>query len=284
MISFIVNTYNRESVLIENLHNMKVLGKSVEIVVVDDHSTENTEAQMKDFIKNNTDIRIKYIRNESNQGYAKSMNIGIESSSSDFVFILNDDVFINNPTSFVKIVEDRIRIGNIVTTRLETECKLSQIQQAKTLLYSIPAQIFAGEIYNYNNLKTRYVKYGNNALGFDKKALKLLFDDRNFAGNFFRIESDFQCRARLLGFKIFYDPRLLILHKDVSIGGLRQGSKNRFLYWCIYNHIIFLRKNSGPAKYHKIMFYFLLKSVSHPVRIKTVFIAFSNAFKAKIKN
>ena len=283
MISFIVNTYNRQLILMENIYNMKPLGKRVEIVVVDDMSTDGTRNKMKDFMKSNPDMRIKYVRNESNQGYAKSMNTGINSSSNDYVFILNDDVFLKDPISFLRFLEKDFEKENIIMTRLDMEEPFTFIQRAKSFFYSIPAQMLAGEIYNYNNEKRRYVRYGNNIFGFNKKVLRILFDDRSYSGNFFRIESDFEARARSLGFKIVYDPRLLVLHRWHPTGGLRQENKRKFLYWCIYNHLIFLRKNSGWTKYHKTMFYFLLKSVSHPVRIKTILSAFSKAFKAKIK-
>jgi len=261
---------------------MKVLEKKVEMVIVDDCSNDNTFSEVKDFIKKNPDLRIKYICNEINQGYAKSMNIGIQSSLNDFVFILNDDVFLVDPVNFVGYLEEDLKKANIVATRLNMENPFSFDHRVKSFFYSIPAT-FAGEIYNYNKRKRRYVKFGNNGLGFNKRELRILFDDKNFAGNFFRIESDFQARARFLGFKILYDPRLLILDKWHSTGGLRQESRKKFLYWCIFNHLIFLRKNSGWAKYYKILFYFLLKSISHPFKIRVILSAFSDAFEVKIK-
>jgi glycosyltransferase involved in cell wall biosynthesis len=282
MISFIINTYNRSTLLTENLQNMKVLGKKVEMVIVDDCSNDNTFSEVKDFIEKNPDLRIKYIRNKINQGYAKSMNIGIQSSLNDFVFILNDDVFLVDPVNFVGYMEEDLKKASIVATRLNMENPFSFGHIVRSFFYSIPAT-FAGEIYNYNNRKRRYVKFGNNGLGFNKRELRILFDDKNFAGNFFRIESDFQARARFLGFKILYDPRLLILDKWHSTGGLRQESRKKFLYWCIFNHLIFLRKNSGWTKYYKILFYFLLKSISHPFKIRVILSAFSDAFEVKIK-
>ncbi|HJX01933.1 MAG: hypothetical protein A2Y66_00850 [Nitrospirae bacterium RBG_13_41_22] len=258
-----INTYNRSEILIENLLNLKPVWGEVEFIIVDDCSTDNTVNVVNKFIKENG-IKVKFILNKTNCGYPKSMNIGIKEASNNHVFILNDDIFIFNPRNFIEILEKDLEKECVIATHLEMDKGFSLGKKIKTLFYSVPAQSFAGEMYNYNGKKKRYVNYANNIFCFDKSKLKILFDEKNFAGNFFRIESDFQSRARMAGFKILYDPRLIVLDKWAPSGGLRQKNKKKFLQWCIFNHIIFLRKNCSLTKYYKIPFYFLLKTTTHP--------------------
>jgi glycosyltransferase involved in cell wall biosynthesis len=281
MISVIINTYNRSEILIENLLNLKPIWNKAEIIIVDDCSTDNTASAVNEFIKKN-DIQAKFILNNVNRGYPKSMNIGIKEASNDSVFILNDDVFIFNPENFIKILEKDLEKEYVVVTRLKMDKSFSMRKRTKFFLYSIPARLFAGEIYNYNGKKRRHVKYGNNIFCFNKSKLKILFDEKNYAGNFFRIESDFQSRARSSGFKILYDPELFVLDKWAPSGGLRQQSKKKFLHWCIFNHIIFLRKNFSLTKYYKIPFYFLLKTIAHPYLIVDIIKISDSAFKREI--
>jgi len=284
MISFIVNTYKRSRILVENLERLKVLGNSIEIVIVDDCSKDDTAGMLESFARRNPNLNLKIIINETNKGYSKSMNIGIENASNQDVFILNDDSFIENgEKDFAERLESDLKRYDIVATRLINEEPPSFIQQISSFFYSIPAQIFAGELYNYNKEKKRYVKYGSNAMSFNKGRIRIRFDEKNYSGNYFRIESDFQSRVRKEGFSMLFDPGLLVLHRSAKAGGLRQESKKRFLYWCIYNHLIFLRKNAGWSRYYKIPSYFLLKAVTHPIWCKTIISAFSSALKVRIK-
>jgi glycosyltransferase involved in cell wall biosynthesis len=281
MISIIINTYNRSEILIQNLISLEPIWNKAEIIVVDDCSTDNTANVVNRFIKENH-IQMKFILNKTNQGYPKSMNIGIAEASKENVFILNDDVFIIDPKNFIKTLEKDLEKEYVVATHLKMDKTFSLSKRIEFFLYSVPAQIFTGEIYNYNGGKKRYVKYGNNIFCFNKQKLKISFDEKNYAGNFFRIESDFQSRARFSGFKILFDPKLAILDKWAPKGGLRQESKKKFLYWCIFNHIIFLRKNSGFTKYYKIPFYFLLKTITHLHLIFDIIRTFDSSFKRVI--
>ncbi|OGW47860.1 MAG: hypothetical protein A2Y66_02145 [Nitrospirae bacterium RBG_13_41_22] len=281
MISIMINTYNRSKILIENLLNLRPVWNIAEIIIVDDCSTENTTNVINKFLKDN-DILAKTIVNRKNQGYPKSMNIGIKQASNDNILILNDDVFIINPRSFLENMEQDLEKEFIVATRLRMNKRFSIEKEIKSFLYSVPAQIFAGELYNYNGMKKRRVNYANNIFCFNKEKIKILFDEENYDGNYFRIESDFQLRSRKSGFRILYDPELVVLDKWAPSGGLRQKNKKEFLCWCIFNHIIFLRKNFNFSKYYKIPFYFMIKMIFHPYLIVEIIKTFDKSFKKVI--
>lgn len=58
-----------------------------EIIIVDDHSTDNTQAVVKTF----DDPRIKYIRQNKNVGQSQNRNSGIEQSTGEYISLLDAD-------------------------------------------------------------------------------------------------------------------------------------------------------------------------------------------------
>jgi glycosyltransferase involved in cell wall biosynthesis len=84
-VSVIIPTNNRPHMLVRAVQSAKRAGSSVEVIVVDDGSTDQT-AEVCQKLEG-----IKYVRLEHNQGVAGARNIGILASSSDYVAFLDDD-------------------------------------------------------------------------------------------------------------------------------------------------------------------------------------------------
>jgi glycosyltransferase involved in cell wall biosynthesis len=84
-VSVIIPTNNRPHMLVRAVQSAARAGSSVEVIVVDDGSTDQT-AEVCQKLEG-----IKYIRLEHNQGVAGARNIGILASSSDYVAFLDDD-------------------------------------------------------------------------------------------------------------------------------------------------------------------------------------------------
>jgi N-acetylglucosaminyl-diphospho-decaprenol L-rhamnosyltransferase len=88
MVSIVIPTWNQRKILAECLSSILSLKNSVktEIIVVDDASSDNTS----EYIDRNFP-GVTVIKNDKNQGYAKSVNRAIELSRGDILFLLNDD-------------------------------------------------------------------------------------------------------------------------------------------------------------------------------------------------
>lgn len=93
LISIIVPVYNTEQYLPECLKSiMAQTYKNIEIVIVDDASTDGSHKIITDFQQN--DNRIKYFRHEENGGIAKARNTGLKHSIGKCVaWCDSDDVF-----------------------------------------------------------------------------------------------------------------------------------------------------------------------------------------------
>jgi len=84
-ISVVITTYNRAQFLQRAIQSALEAGSDLEVVVVDDCSTDNTP----EVCAKRSDIR--YVRLGANHGLAYARNVGIAESSSEFVAFLDDD-------------------------------------------------------------------------------------------------------------------------------------------------------------------------------------------------
>lgn len=87
MVTIAILTYNRKDLLRELLHSLqKIQYKPLEIIVVDNHSTDGTREML-----NNEFSKIKHIRTKENVGVS-ARNLGMESAEGDIIITLDDDV------------------------------------------------------------------------------------------------------------------------------------------------------------------------------------------------
>ncbi len=93
-ISVIVPVYNTEEFLEKCLNSIiNQSFKEIEIVVINDGSTDDSESIINEFIKK--DNRIKYFY-EKNSGQAVARNYGISKSASEFIMFVDSDDYIEN--------------------------------------------------------------------------------------------------------------------------------------------------------------------------------------------
>ena len=85
LVSVIIPTHNRPDLLPRAVESARAAGTDVEIVIVDDASTDATAYVCRELSD------IKYVRVERNQGVAGARNIGIFASTGEYVAFLDDD-------------------------------------------------------------------------------------------------------------------------------------------------------------------------------------------------
>lgn len=83
--SIIITTRSRPKLLLGAIASAQASGRDVEVVVVDDASTDETADTCR------TIPGIKYVRLDRNQGVAGARNIGLVASSGEYVTFLDDD-------------------------------------------------------------------------------------------------------------------------------------------------------------------------------------------------
>lgn len=71
--------------------------KIIEIIIVDDNSTEDIRAFLTDFVNQDTlgnITHLKYIKNKENKGFPHNANIILDNSTHDIICILNSDTYV----------------------------------------------------------------------------------------------------------------------------------------------------------------------------------------------
>lgn len=84
-VSLIIPTHSRPQLLVRAVESAKLAGRDVELLVVDDASTDGT-AEVCRALEG-----IRYIRLEHNLGVAGARNAGILASSAEYIAFLDDD-------------------------------------------------------------------------------------------------------------------------------------------------------------------------------------------------
>lgn len=111
-VSIIVPVYNVEDYVLECLNSVKDLSIEYEIIVVNDGSTDNSLAKIREFESGFKGQII--VVDKENGGQSSARNIGIEEASGNYLFFLDSDDFIDKSKfeKFVEAVEsDGVDIG-----------------------------------------------------------------------------------------------------------------------------------------------------------------------------
>ena len=106
LVSIIIPTYNAGIYLKRCLDSIiQQTYKRIEIIVVDDGSTDDTDAFLKQYFKNNA-IKHKIVR-QCNQGVSAARNLGIREAAGTWVIALDADDFID-----VNTIEKCLKVAN----------------------------------------------------------------------------------------------------------------------------------------------------------------------------
>ncbi|WP_270313633.1 glycosyltransferase family 2 protein [Vagococcus fluvialis] len=90
VISVIIPVYNGEKTIVRALKSLEIQKyKDIEIICVDDGSTDNSYEIMKNY-KNNSGLEVKIFQ-QLNQGASAARNLGIEKSKGEYLMFLDAD-------------------------------------------------------------------------------------------------------------------------------------------------------------------------------------------------
>lgn len=96
ILSVIIPAYNEEATIyniLQRLCSVKLIQDiEKELVVVNDCSKDNTEAELFRFQKENPEISINYQKHEVNRGKGAALRTGIQSATGDFIIVQDADL------------------------------------------------------------------------------------------------------------------------------------------------------------------------------------------------
>ena len=210
LMSIIISTYNRCDLLEQTIDSiLKIIDKNpaYELLIIDNNSTDNTSIVVNKFLPHPV---VKYFM-EPNQGLSHARNRGMKEAAGDVFVFLDDDI---------ELEENYFQI-----CRKLIESPEFNIVGGKVLPFGVAVPEWLPEKFYYlvsifdlgNKPKVVSKVMGANYLISKRAALEI--GDYNVAlgrkGNVLSggEEIEYMTRAREKGYKIFYDPSLIVYHK-----------------------------------------------------------------------
>lgn len=225
-ISIVIITYNRESdmlYLAENIASLDYRELLKEVIIVNNKSTESYR-KVEEFIAGKPEIPFRYFVSEENLGVSRGRNYAIQNSTAPFLVFIDDDAFFFSRDA------------------------LQQIQYMFTEEKNEQAGIASFKVYYYATKELQKTAFPHKE--FQQRKQLTHFDTYYFAGcahairrsvfdkvgfypeNFFygMEEYDLSYRALKAGFKIIYDDRIVVFHRESPGGRVSNKEKMRSMW------------------------------------------------------
>lgn len=114
LVSIVIPTHNRKEMLVRLLKSvLESTFQNIEIIIVDDASTDGTSGLVKKFFSKNA--LIKLIRNQKNLFVSESRNVGMKVAKGKYIFFVDDDNVLdkNAISRLVEAFETNNSIGEL---------------------------------------------------------------------------------------------------------------------------------------------------------------------------
>lgn len=211
LISIVIPTHNRKELLFRLIKSILSGNyKHIEIIIVDDASSDKTYEQVYSKYKKNK--KIKIIRNKTNLQTAASKNKGIKMAKGKYLFFVDDDNILSKKTisSLVDLIESDTNIGEVgpVIYYLKPKTKVfwsySKLNMctAKTKIVSSLQNL--GEIWETDEIPNSYMIRSSvlkkNEIYFNSN-LGIMYED-----------SEIAYKIKKLGYKILVSKNAKIYH------------------------------------------------------------------------
>jgi len=256
MISVIIPVYKNNQVFLNNLKKNLKFFDDCEILIVNDDPEKSIKKQIIAFKNKN----IFLIENKNNIGFGQSVNTGAKHAKGDYLFLLNTDVILNDKSYLhaLKHFNKNHDLFAVSFAQIERDKKIV----GKNIIY------FKDGLFCHR--KANDLNFGLNAWAeggaclIDKKKFNYLGGFDNLYSPFYWEDVDLSYRAWKAGFKILFDPKILVEHyHETTIK--KYFDKNKVQTIAYRNQLIFTLKNATDfdliTKFIFFVFKRLIKSV-----------------------
>lgn len=259
MISIITINYNKKKLTekciysIYRFYRNYLENNEIEIIVVDNGSSDDSVNYLSHLIKNKTYRNIKLIQNKQNEGFGKGCNIGAAHAKGDFLLFINNDAQVNDTKilEMIGFMKANQSVG-VLGGALQDSDKSSQPSTGK--FYNLPNAmllLFGFQkfgLIDKNPTKIQEVDWVKGAFLMIKKEVFDILE--GFDTNIFMYTEDMELcyRARQMGYKNYFFPFTSVIH-------IEHGSSNRsFAIINIYKNLLYFFE-----KHQNLFDYLLLK-------------------------
>lgn len=264
---------------VASLKKLKISKTSPNLIVIDNNSTDGSQSVLKN-------IRgIHLIKNRTNLGFSGGNNVGIKyalARKADVVIILNNDTLVD--ANFLVNILKSLKKADIVSPKIYFakgfefhKKRYNKTDLGKVIWYAggkidwrniIGSHIGVDEIDNGQFNKSIDVDFATGAAMLVKRGVfeKIgLFDQKYFL---YLEDMDFCVRAKKAGFKIMYEPKAIVWHKNAQSA---HGSGSTLQdYFITRNRLLFAFKFAN-LKTKLAVFKQTLTYLDNPTRRKAFF-------------
>ncbi|MFN2438724.1 MAG: glycosyltransferase family 2 protein [Chitinophagaceae bacterium] len=227
-LSIIIISYNRPDDMLElakNISELDYLDLLAEVIVVNNHSSVSYEG-VERFIQDNSAIPFRYFQMEENLGVSKGRNYAIQQSNAAILVFLDDDALFQNKDALLQV--------NNIFSEANKNGRKTGIAAFKVYYHStFELQRNAFPHKQFNQMKTLSHFDTYYFAGCAHTIRKEVFQNVGYyPENFFygMEEYDLSYRTINAGYKIIYDDRVTVLHKESPFGRLTNKEKLRGMW------------------------------------------------------
>lgn len=206
----------------------------LEIIVVDNASTDNTIEKIKSYADR---LTIKIIKNESNKGFSKTVNQAIKASNGKYILITNDDIVLGK-NSIKTLIEYQLVNPNIgiLGGKIYSKDKPKKVISSGYLMNKWNGRVFINPNYN-KQVEPDWVQ--GCALLIPKKVLDEVGLLDSGYSHFFE-DYDLAIRSKNAGYKVVYIPKALFWHRESTTAN--RDKPKKYYHW-YRNKFRFILKN-----------------------------------------
>jgi len=255
LISIVTLTWNTTEVTCDFLHSLNRHNTylNVEVIVVDNGSKEDPTAVFKSIYP-----EVKVILNGKNLGFTGGNNVGIRAAKGDYLFIVNNDTEITP-----RLLEGLLEIFDLYPNAGIVSPKFHYFFKKGTIEYAgyNTVNIFTGRngmvgCQEIDNGQYDEIMETNYAHGGGMMVPRKIIDEVGGLPEQFFIyyeEFDWCEQIKRKGYKVYYQPKSLIYHKESMTTGKASPFKT---FYHTRNRILFMRRNIPWTSFIIFLAYF----------------------------
>lgn len=232
MISVVIPTYKNKKQLITNLKKNLPFMRDCEIIVVNDNPGDDLITLLKDVPE------ITLLQNDKNVGFGEAVNRGVHSAANKYVLLLNSDVLLKDRSFYKALREFKSDDSLFAVSFAQTEKDGSVV--GKNTLYWKEGLIHHKRVDNNKKGMNAWAEGG--ACLIDKEKFAFLAGFDSMYAPFYWEDVDLSYRAWKAGFKIIFDPSIVVEHHHESTIG-RYFSTSHIQSIAFRNQLVFTWKN-----------------------------------------
>ena len=248
LLSIITVNYNGLKDTCELIESLPADDESLEVIVVDNASTQDEASEIE-----NRFPHVMVIRSDENLGFAGGNNLGIQAAHGKYLFFLNNDTIIHQPSAIshlIKRLESSDEIG-IVSPKIRFSWNNQSIQYAGyTPLSSITLRnkpIGCGEDDHGQYDTAHPTPYAHGAAMMVKREV---IEQAGMIPECYFLyyeELDWSVMIRRAGYEIWYEPACTVYHKESQTTGRISPLKT---FYITRNRLLFAKRNiKGISRY-----------------------------------